>query len=85
MPRLGDIWPGRGVTDWNQWLIKMLHEWMDRVRNGRLMIENLQPISVIECGISSRRSCESIQVIDMTKSSKPLPAQMFWNDSSQER
>ncbi len=32
------------------------------------MIEELQPMLVIECGIHLRQSCESMQVDDMMKS-----------------
>ena len=68
MPRLGDVCPGWGVPDWKQWLIQILHDLMDWVRGGRLMIAELQPMWVIECGIRSRRSCESMRVDGMMKS-----------------
>jgi hypothetical protein len=68
MPRLGDITPCRGVPDWKQWLIQILHDLMDRVRGERLMIAQLQPMWVIECGIRSMQSCESMRVDGMMKS-----------------
>ena len=48
--------------------MQILRDWMDRVRGERLMIEELQPMLVIECGIRSRRSCESMRVDGMMKS-----------------
>jgi hypothetical protein len=41
-----------------------LHDLMDRAREERLMIAELQPMWVIECGIRSRQSCESMRVDD---------------------
>ena len=41
---------------------------MDLVRDGQLMIEELQPMLVIECGIRLRQSCEWMPVDDMMKS-----------------
>jgi hypothetical protein len=40
----------------------MLRDWMDRVRGGQLMIAELQPMLVIEFGIPSKQSCESMRV-----------------------
>jgi hypothetical protein len=67
MPRLGDITPCRGVPDLKEWLIRILRARMDRVRRGQLMIAELQPMLVIECGIRSKQSCESMRVGDMMR------------------
>jgi cephalosporin hydroxylase len=86
MPRLGDITPGRGVPDWKQWSIQILQDLMGRVRGGQLMIAELQPMLVIECGIRSRPSCASIQVYyGMMKSSKSLPALSTASSDSREK
>jgi hypothetical protein len=68
MPRLGDITRCRGVPDWKQWLIQILHDLTDRGQGKRLMIAELQPMWVIECGIRSKQSCGSMRAAGMMKS-----------------
>jgi hypothetical protein len=67
MPRLGDISRCWGVPDWKQWLIQILHDLIDRVGGKRLMTAALQPMLVVECGIRSRQSCESMRVDGMMR------------------
>ncbi len=54
--------------------MRMLHDWMDLVLDGRLMIEELQPMLAIECGIRSRQSCKLMRVGGRMKWPKVLPA-----------
>lgn len=50
----------------------MLHDWMDLVQDGRLMIEELQPMLDIAYGIHLRQSFKSLPVADTMKLPKGL-------------
>ena len=45
---------------------------MEWVRDGQLMIEDLQPMLAIEYGIRSKQSCKLMRAVDEMKSPKVL-------------
>jgi hypothetical protein len=64
----------------------MWQDWMEWVRDGQLMIEELQPMLAIEYGIRSRQSCKLMRVADEMKSVKVLHVSwMSLSGNGQER